>query len=136
MNKTQKIFLFCLSSFFLMAFSYTLENPSVSSTLAEDDLVMLLSNKHISLKVESNWANNVISSTFDEEDCYINIQTHRDVELIQVFNNNHVLMYQLPVQSKSLHFCLDDFELGKHKLGLFFENKQEMNMAYLTVRNK
>jgi len=120
----------------MMAFSYTIDNATITSSLADDDFVHLLDNENIQFKVHSEWARTIISASYDKSEQYVTIQTQKPVDFVQVFDEDHVLQYQLPVESELMSLSLEDFEKGVHELGLFFNNRTEISMAYLTILNK
>ena len=74
------------------------------------------------------------SASFDSESESFEFQTLTDITLIQIFDNQGNMEFQLPVMSNSVKLNKNLFSTGEYKLGFVIEGDSNVHLSTVTIK--
>lgn len=100
----------------------------------ETDRISMITSTEVSFDINVEFENYFADINYNESNNYLSLKTIKVVELIQIFNDNGSLEFQLPVQGKQIHISLDDFIQGKYEVNLKFEHENTFVSTEMTKK--
>jgi len=76
----------------------------------------------------------ISNSDFDSNTGSIYFDTKVSVSVMQIYNNNQELVFQLPVMSKEITLNKNLFDTGEYNLGFLIEGSSEIKFTKLVLR--
>ena len=74
------------------------------------------------------------SSMFDAETKSLVFNTNDDISVVQIFDGEGELIFQLPVMSDNVQIKKNLFDAGEYKLGFVLEGETEVHLTDVTIR--
>ena len=74
------------------------------------------------------------ASTFDAQSENLVFDTHNEISVVQIFNSNGDLEFQLPVMAKNVQINKNLFDTGNYKLGFVIEGQTEVHFTQVTIK--
>lgn len=75
-----------------------------------------------------------ISSAFDQGSNNLVFDTTQDITIIQIFNSDGKMEFQLPVMSNNVQINKNLFDQGNYKLGFILEGQDQVHFTNVTVK--
>ena len=74
------------------------------------------------------------SSFFNTESNVLVFDTNDDISVVQIFNDNGEMEFQLPVMSNNVQIRKNLFDTGNYKLGFVIEGQTEVHFTDVTIK--
>ena len=74
------------------------------------------------------------SSSFDTDTENLVFDTYNEISVVQIFNSNGKLEFQLPVMSDNVQINKNLFEEGNYKLGFVIKDQTEVHFTEVTIK--
>ena len=106
---------------------------TVSSVFASTTPTVLISTDDIEV-VTVDKLDIFTSSFFNTESNVLVFDTHDEISVIQIFNDNGEMEFQLPVMSSNVQIRKNLFDTGNYKLGFVIEGDTEVHFTDVTIK--
>ena len=73
-------------------------------------------------------------SSFDAESENLIFDTHNEISVVQIFNSNGDMEFQLPVMSNNVQINKNLFDTGVYKLGFVIQGQTEVQFTDVTIK--
>lgn len=71
---------------------------------------------------------------FNSETQNLSFTTTTNISVVQIFNSNGDLEFQLPVMTNDVQINKNLFDKGEYKLGFILEGQTEVHLAKVTIK--
>jgi len=76
----------------------------------------------------------ITSTNYNSTDSNLEFVTDQDISVIQIYNEDGVLEFQLPVMSKNVKINKNLFEQGEYKLGFLLKGNTEVQFTQVNIK--
>lgn len=123
--------IFLKASLLGLTFLFANSSTVLTESSKDIDMVTIYDQGTVKYRVESRITSNIVDSYYYAENNLFQIIASSNFTFIQVTDNNNDLVYQLPLNTKTLHLDMQDFEAGKHNVHFMMEGENEMIYSQL-----
>ena len=102
---------------------------SLTTVLASNNPMTVLSNE-----IEVETINILNSSTYDAEQENLVFTTEANISVIQIYNEEGALEFQLPVMSNQVKINKNLFGEGTYKLGFLIEGDSQIHLSKVNIK--
>ena len=106
---------------------------TVSTAFATTTPEMLISTDNVTVVAIGN-LDFFTSAEFDTETENLSFTTNENISVIQIFNANGELEFQLPVMSDDVKINKNLFGKGDYKLGFVLEGQSELHTTHVSIK--
>ncbi len=108
---------------------------ALSATEINKKSNLIFSTKKIELRIDQKVDEHFFQKmSFDINGNSLKIQTAEVISIVQIFDNNGKMQYQLPVTSNKLQICKTLFDNGDYKIGFILEGQSDIVFSDLKIK--
>jgi len=101
---------------------------------AETNPEVLFANEKVLIEVSVGELAIFKTASYDAESENLSFTTTEDIAVIQVFNKDGELEFQLPVMSNKVKINKNLFDKGSSQLGFILEGESQLHTTHITVK--
>jgi hypothetical protein len=96
-------------------------------------LVTIMKNKTVTVTTSESNAELFLSATFNEGHNRFEFNTGKEINFVQIFNEEGQMEMQLPAMSKNVKLGMSLFEKGNYKLGFIVKGESDIQFTEVTI---
>jgi len=117
----------------LPIFLLTISTLSFGNTTPEES-IKLLDVEEVSITVEKSFEDLFQVAELTKDLSSLKFITNENVQFVQIYNQDGIVEFQLPVDSQNVRINKSFFESGKYKLGFKIDNINDLYFAEVKMK--
>lgn len=117
----------------LPIFLLTISTLSFGNTTPEES-IKILDVEEVSITVEKSFEDLFQVAELTKDLSSLKFITNENVQFVQIYNQDGIVEFQLPVDSQNVRINKSFFESGKYKLGFKIDNISDLYFAEVKMK--
>ena len=95
--------------------------------------IKLLSSESVSVSIDDNETSTFVSASMTSDNNKFEFKTNKEIQFVQIFDNNGLISFQLTVDSKKVRINKNLFDKGEYKLGFKVEGDDMLHLSLIHI---
>jgi hypothetical protein len=118
-------------SFFIVSF---ISLTAYSAPGNPIEAVTIIETKTVTVTTDALNTSLFVTAEFDENSQRFEFNTGKEIQFVQIFDNEDKLVMQLPTNSKNVKLGLSLFDKGEYKLGFIVLGQKDIQFTDVSVK--